>query len=166
MTNAASVNAHEADLESSDNTITATMAVQVRADLSVRSAISGPAVAGKLLSYTLTAANLGPSDADSVVLTDTLPTSTRLVSAIPSRGDDCRMERKNATTDAVVCRLGQFSGGQTATVTIILATDESLTPASAKSIVHSVRVVSGQVDPDPSNNELIESIPVRIETKE
>jgi hypothetical protein len=92
--------------------------------------------------------------------------STRLVSAIPSLGDDCRVERKNATTDAVVCRLGQLSGGQTATVMIILAADEALTPASAKSIVHSVQVVAEQVDPDPSNNELVESIPVGIETKE
>ncbi len=166
MTNAASVNAHEADLKSSDNTITATMAVRVRADLSIGSAISGPAVAGKPLSYTLTVTNDGPSDADGVVLTDTLPMSTQLVSAIPSQGDDCQVERKNATTDAVACRLGQLSGGKIATVTIVLAADEALTPASAKSIVHSVQVVAEQVDPDPGNNELIESIPVSIETKE
>jgi hypothetical protein len=101
-----------------------------------------------------------------VVLTDTLPMSTQLVSAIPSQGDDCQVERKNATTDAVLCRLGQLSGGKIATVTIVLAADEALTPASAKSIVHSVQVVAEQVDPDPGNNELIESIPVSIETKE
>jgi uncharacterized repeat protein (TIGR01451 family) len=166
MTNAASVSAHEVDLKSSDNTITATMAVQVRADLSVRSAISGPAVAGKPLSYTLTVTNNGPSDADGVVLTNTLPMGTRLVSAVPGQGDECRIEPENATTGTVICRLGLLSGGGTATVTIILAVDESLTPASAETMVHSAKVVSGQIDPYLSNNELIELIPVSAGAKD
>jgi len=166
MTNAASVSAHEVDLKSSDNTITATMVVQVRADLSVRSAISGPVFAGKTLSYTLTVANNGPSDADGVILTDTLPMGTRLVSAVPSQGNDCRIERKDATTSAVICRLGLLSGGGTATVTIVLAVDESLTPTLAETIIHSARVVSEQADPDLSNNELQESIPVSAGAKD
>ena len=166
MTNAASVSAHEVDLKSSDNTITATMVVQVRADLSVQSAISGPAFAGKTLSYTLTVANNGPSDADGVMLTDTLPMGTRLVSAVPSQGNDCRMERKDATTDTVICSLGQLSSGKAATVTIVLAADESLTPALAKTIDHFAKVVSEQTDPNLSNNELQESIPVSAGAKD
>jgi uncharacterized repeat protein (TIGR01451 family) len=168
IANTVSVSANEAELNPLDNTITSTITVQVKADLSLWSAISGPAVAGKTLSYTLTVANIGPSIADNVVLTDTVPvlvggpgpTRTSLVSAVPSQGDDCRIERDDTSPDAVICDLGRLSGGETATVTIVVAVDESLTPALAESIVHSARVVAGQVDPDPSNNELTESIPV------
>jgi uncharacterized repeat protein (TIGR01451 family) len=166
MTNTVSASANEADLNSRDNTITATIGVQVRADLSVRSAISGPAIAGKPLSYTLTVANMGPSDADGVVVTDTLPMSTRLVSAVPSQGDDCRIEPKNAMTGTVICRLGQLSGGETATVTIVLAVDESFTPALPKTISHFAKVVSEQADPNLGNNELKEAIPVSAGTKD
>jgi uncharacterized repeat protein (TIGR01451 family) len=123
-------------------------------------------IAGKPLSYTLTVANLGPSDADGVVLTDTLPMSTRLVSAAPSQGDDCQVERQNAMTSAVVCRLGELNGGETATVTIVLAIDESLSPALAERIIHFTQVVSGQTDPNLSNNELQESIPVSAGAKD
>lgn len=157
MTNTASVHARETDVNPRDNAITSTMVVSVRSDLQIRSAISGPAIAGKPLSYTLTVSNNGPSDADGIVLTDTLPMNTRLVSTILSQGDECRLEGKDAATNVVVCRLKPMSGDNTASVTIILAVDEPV----AKSIVHSAKVTSDQVDPDLSNNELTESIPVR-----
>ena len=160
MVNTASVNASEAELNPLDNTNTTTITVQTRADLSVRSAVSGPAVAGKTLSYTLTVANIGPSDAADVVLADTLPMGTRLVSVVPSQGEDCRIERDDTSTDTVICSLGRLSGGETATVTIVVAVDESLTPALAEPIIHCARVMSEQADPNPSNNELTQVIPV------
>jgi len=158
--NTASVSANEAELNPLDNTNTVTMTVQVRADLLVWSTISGPAFAGKTLSYTLTVANIGPSDADDVVLTDTLPMDTRLVSAVPSQGDDCRIEGDDTSADTVICSLGYLSGGETAAVTVVVAVDASLTPALAEAIIHSARVVAEPTDPNPSNNELTESIPV------
>jgi uncharacterized repeat protein (TIGR01451 family) len=168
MANTASVSANEAELNPLDNTNTATMTVQVRSDLLVRSAISGPAFAGKTLSYTLTVANNGPSDADDVVLADTLPVlvggpgpmGTRLVSAVPSQGDDCRIERDDTSADTVICSLGRLSSGETAAVTIVVAVDKSLTPALLEAIIHTARVVAKPADPNPSNNELTESIPV------
>jgi len=160
IVNTASVSANEAELNPLDNTNTATITVQVRADLLVRSTISGPAVAGEMLSYTLTVANIGPSDAAGVVLADTLPVGTRLVSAVPSQGDDCRIERDEPSTDTVICALGRLDGGETATITIVVAVDESLTLALAEPIIHSARVVAEQADPNPSNNELTQVIPV------
>ena len=142
------------------------MTVQVRADLLVRSAISGPAFAGKTLSYTLTVANVGPSDADYVVLTDTLPMGTRLVSAVPSQGDDCRIEGDEPSADTVICSLGYLSSGETAAVTVVVAVDKSLTPALAETIIHSARVAAEPADPNPSNNELTESIPVSAEVED
>ena len=157
MTNTVSVRANEAELNTLDNTNTTTITVRVRADLLVRSVVSGPAVAGKTLSYTLTAVNLGPSNAD-VILTDTLPMGTRLISATSSRGDDCRVEREEPTTDTIICNLGRLNGGETVTVTMIVAVDESLT--LVEEILHSARVVAEQADPNPDNNELTQTIPV------
>jgi uncharacterized repeat protein (TIGR01451 family) len=157
MANAASVSANEAERTPLDNTNATTIAVRVRADLLVRSAVSGPAVAGKTLSYTLTAVNLGPSDAD-VILTDTLPMGTRLVSATSSRGDDCRAEREEPTTDTIICNLGRLNGGETATVTVVVELGESL--VLVEEISHSAKVVAEQADPNASNNELTQIIPV------
>ena len=157
IVNAASASANEADLNPLDNASVTTITVQTRADLSVRSAISGPAVAGQTLSYTLTVANLGPSDAASVLLADRLPMGTKLVSAISSQGDECQM---GASTDTVLCDLARLNAGETATVTILVAVDESLAPSLAEEIIHFARVESEQADPNPNNNELTESISV------
>jgi uncharacterized repeat protein (TIGR01451 family) len=157
MTSTASVSANKADPNPLDNTITNTIAVQISADVLVRVAPPGPAVAGEMLSYTLTAVNLGPSDAD-VVLTDTLPVGTRFVSAASSRGDDCHAERQEPAADAVVCNLGRLGRGETAAVDVVVVVDESLT--TLEEIVHSARVVSEQPDPRLGNNELTQLIPV------
>jgi uncharacterized repeat protein (TIGR01451 family) len=157
MTNTASVGATEPDANPLDNTNTTTTTVRISADVLARSALSGPAVAGELLSYTLTTVNLGPSDAD-VVLTDTLPVGTRFVSAASSRGDDCRAERAEPTAETVVCNLGRLSRGETVAVDVVVAVDESLT--TVEEIVHFVRVIAEQNDPNLSNNELTLIIPV------
>jgi uncharacterized repeat protein (TIGR01451 family) len=157
--NTAFVSANETDLNPLDNTNTTTVTVRVRADLVLWSAVSGPALAGQTLSYTLTVANLGPSDAADVVLADTLPMGTSLVSAVPSQGEDCQIEQED-TVPHVICSLGRLNGGEAATIAIVVAVDESVTPALTETIVHSARVVAEQVDPNPGNNELEEHIPV------
>jgi len=160
MTNTASISANEPDLNPLDNTNTATMTVQVRADLLVRSAISGPAFAGETLSYTLTVANAGPSDSTDIVLVDTLSRGARFVSAVPSQGKDCRMERDDSLTEAVICGLGRLKSGETAAVTLVIAVDSSHALALVEEINHSASVTAEQTDPNPGNNELMESIPV------
>jgi hypothetical protein len=101
-----------------------------------------------------------------VVLADTLPTGTRLVSAVPSLGGNCGIERGETSTDTVICSLARLSGGGEATVTIVVEVDVSLTPAQARTIVHSARVVAAQPDPYPSNNRLAQTIPVSDGTEE
>jgi uncharacterized repeat protein (TIGR01451 family) len=160
MTNTASVGTNDADANPSDNLKTATIAVQVRADVSLWSSMPAPVVGGETLSYTLAAGNLGPSDAD-VVLTDTLPVGVRFVSAASSRGDDCRAERDQDTGGTLVCKLGRLSGGETATVRVLVEVDESLTMPGE--ILHSTGVVAKQADPNPDNNQLTQVIPVTPE---
>jgi uncharacterized repeat protein (TIGR01451 family) len=165
MTSTVSViaNEHEPGLPSVDLTNTATITVGIRADLLVRSEISGPAAAGNRLSYTLEAVNLGPSDAD-VILTHTLPIHTRLISATSGRGDDCRAEREGSTADTILCNLGRLVGGETVTVEIVVAVDDSLTPG--EEIFYSAMVEAEQADPDLANNELTQAIPVSTGTKD
>ncbi|MGD8245497.1 MAG: DUF11 domain-containing protein [Anaerolineae bacterium] len=156
MTSTASVSAEAGDLNPLDNTNTTTTAVQISADVLVRAALSGPAVAGEQFSYTLTTVNLGPSDAD-VVLTDTVPVGTRFVSATPSRGDDCQAKRKEPTAETIVCNLGRLRGGEAVSVEVVAAVDESL---ADQEIAHSAKVVAEQVDPDLANNDVMQLIPV------
>jgi uncharacterized repeat protein (TIGR01451 family) len=158
MVNSASVNAYEADLNPLDNTHTTTATVHIQADLSVGSALAGPAVAGKPLTYTLTVANTGPSDTADVLLADALPVSTTLVSALSSQGRGCQKER-----DTILCDLGHLNSGREAIVTVTVAVDRSLTPARAATISHTASVSARQADPNPGDNELAESIPIRAE---
>jgi hypothetical protein len=101
-----------------------------------------------------------------VILTDTLPVGTSSVSVTPSRGDDCRVERDESSTDTVVCSLARLNAGEMVTVTIVVAVDELLTAALAEEIFHSASVTAKQVDPNPGNNALTESIPVSTEVED
>jgi uncharacterized repeat protein (TIGR01451 family) len=110
-----------------------------------------------MLTYTLTSINLGPSDAD-VRLIDRLPVGTRFVSADSSRGDDCRAEPGGPAGDTVACNLGRISRGERVAVDVVVEVDESLT--TVEELTHSARVVVEQNDPNLSNNELTQIIPV------
>ncbi len=164
--NGAAVIANESDLDPSDNVVTATMTVQVSADLSVRSMISEPAVPGETLSYTLTVDNHGPSDATGVMLTDTLPMGVSLVTVIPSQGDACMTEQDDLSAALLVCNLGRLNSGETATVTIVIALDEPWPPAAADAMSHAVEAVSEQADPNLDNNVLIEQFPTGAKPEE
>jgi uncharacterized repeat protein (TIGR01451 family) len=159
VTDTASVSANESERNVLDNTSTTTTTVQVKADLTIQSMISGPVVAGKTLSYSLTVANTGPSDATEVVVADTLPKGTTLVSAAASQGVGCQVEQ----TDIVICDLGHLSSTQTATVTIVVAADKTLTPGLVETVTHAATVVAKQTDPDLSNNQVADLIPVSAE---
>jgi uncharacterized repeat protein (TIGR01451 family) len=161
--NTAVVYSAESDENTLNNTATTTTSVQVAADLWLRSGVSGVAIAGRTFSYTLAIANRGPSDTTDVVVADNLPVSTTLVSAIPSHGDGCQVEQRDQLPHTLICELGRLSSGDTATVTVTVAVDRNLVPALVERIKHFASVVAEQSDPDPSNNEVTEYIPVSAE---
>ena len=69
-------------INTGDDSATETSSVIREVDLVVtKTESSDPVVAGSSLTYTLTAANLGPSDATGLTITDTLPLSTTFSSA-------------------------------------------------------------------------------------
>jgi uncharacterized repeat protein (TIGR01451 family) len=160
MSNTAAVYATEPEQNVLDNTATTTTSVQVAADLALQSVVSGPAIAGKTLDYVLTLTNTGPSDAVGVILADTLPQHTTLVTTTTSHGDGCSYD---APANTIACDLDRLGGGETATITVTVAVDRSLTPALTEAIAHFASVVADQTDPDPGNNQVRQSIPVSAE---
>lgn len=74
VSNTASVLSPTQDPNMSNNTVTIVTPTQPSADLSITNTLNTtPVVPGKPIAYTLTAANLGPSDAYNVVVTDAVP---------------------------------------------------------------------------------------------
>src|SRR5262249_4532760 len=68
------------DPDSSNNSHTVTTTVQARADLAVTKTDSpDPVTAGTNLTYSVSLSNNGPSDAQTVTLTDAVPTGTTFV---------------------------------------------------------------------------------------
>lgn len=124
---------------SQDVPIKNVLAVQ-QADLSITKSDSpDPATVGGTLTYTITVTNNGPGTAKNVTVTDTLPGSVTLISAIPSTGS-C------SGTSTVTCSLGNISNGDSVTIAI------DVTPNSAGTIYNSASVSGTTSDPDNSNN--------------
>ena len=125
ISNTASVEADTGDSDLSNNTVVEYTTVTAHADLSVDIEDSpDPVAPGAPLSYTITVSNPGPSEAESITMTDSLPYSVEFVGASGSGwscSDDegivtCTRPTLGVDSDAVVTvnvtaptELGTFS---------------------------------------------------------
>ena len=117
------------------------MPVNPLANLSiVANAAPNPAIVGEPVTYTLTVANLGPSNAPSVVVSDTIPAGSSFVQAVPSQGS------ASFAAGVVTANLGTINNGASATLTVTVIT------ASSGSKTNSATVSALSGDLDPSNN--------------
>ena len=90
LTNTATASAATLDPNPGNESGTATTTVAAAADLAVTKADSpDPVTAGANLTYTITAANAGPSNAATASLSDPLPTGTTFVSLASAAGWSC-----------------------------------------------------------------------------
>ena len=113
------------------------------ADLQVvKSDDPDPVTAGNTLTYTLVVTNHGPSLAKNTVLTDPLPAGVSLISVDPSRGT------AEVVSGVVTVDLGDLTVGESATVTIVVTVDSSLT----QGLLNTAQVISDAFDPVPQNN--------------
>lgn len=102
-----------------------------------------PVFTGQRLTYTLTAFNLGPNSASSVVLTNLLSPRVSFISAASSHGTCTLVDR------TVHCPVGTITPGNPAVISIEV---EAGLPGS---VTNQAGVVRGETDPVPANNSLV-----------
>jgi uncharacterized repeat protein (TIGR01451 family) len=112
---------------------TASMAVNPAADLSVTAVLGSAAVvAGQSASYTVTAANAGPSTANTAVLTGTVPSGLTGVTAT-SAGGTCTVTGTKAT-----CNHASIASGSTRTMTVTGNVPSGETPGTSYTLGASI----------------------------
>src|SRR5262249_21926975 len=84
--NTATISSNTTDTNAANDASTASATVLATTDLAVVKTGPATVTAGTDLTYTLTLTNNGPSDAQTVSLTDAVPAGTTFVSATPAPG--------------------------------------------------------------------------------
>ncbi len=143
-----------ADPDHSNDSATANNTVTPRADIAVAKAATPSSVAaGQNLTYVVTVSNNGPSRAEGVSMTDTLPHDVTFVSATPSTGTCGTTPTAETTTtggnDSVVCAIGTINNGSQQTVTIIVRPN---TVTRGTNITNSATAITTTLETDgPAN---------------
>ncbi len=101
-----------------------------------------PASIGKALVYTVVVHNAGPTSADNVVVTDTLPGGVAFGSATATQG--------TCATPTVTCNVGTLTNGETVTVTIMVTPTMLIT--SPVVVTNRAGVSSTTADPSLADN--------------
>lgn len=141
------------DPNTSNNTQTPTSTVvNTSADLRITKTDSpDPVLAGQELSYTITVSNTaGPSDAQNVVITDTLPSQTTFVSAIANDPAVSCTAPAVGSEGIVTCNLATLPFGSSVQVLLTVKVKSSV--ASGTSISNTATVGTQTTDPTSSNN--------------
>ena len=155
VANTATTASDTPDPDPSDNSSTTTTDLEPSADLAfAKTSTPDPAVAGELITYTLTTTNNGPSDALAVVVTDTLPADLTAVALLPA--GDCTVSGQTVT-----CSTAVVPDSGTYVVTIEALVSEAA--ADGSTLSNTAAVASDTPDPDPSNNNDTENTGVEKE---
>ncbi|WP_162616472.1 DUF11 domain-containing protein [Xylanimonas allomyrinae] len=150
LTNVAYVTTESDDPDPTDNVSSDTIALARTADLAItKTASPASAPAGSAVDYTLTVRNDGASDAQDVVVTDTVDDAGLLALTSvtgTTGGATCAAPRAGSLR----CTVATLAPGATATVTVQGVLDSAL-PAGT-TVGNAATVTAGTADPDPSNN--------------
>jgi uncharacterized repeat protein (TIGR01451 family) len=148
VTNTASATSSTLDPDTSNNSGSASITAQNRADLFVTKKANLTAVkATQNLVYTVTVKNLGPFRAAAVTLNDPVPASSTFVS-MNSGGVSCTAPAAGQV-GTITCNLGNMANGASATVTITVKISGS---TNKTSITNTAVASSPNFDPNPANN--------------
>lgn len=146
ITNTATVAANEFDPNTANNTDSEPTTVNAEADLAIsKSDDPEPVVAGETLTYTLVYTNHGPSDAQGVTITDTLPVSVTyggMVSVTPS------LFGPTQTGQLLTWYTSTLAAEVSGTIVFTVTVDAG----ASGTITNSVVITSTIPDPDTSDN--------------
>jgi uncharacterized repeat protein (TIGR01451 family) len=139
--NTATVTSSTADPNGANNSSTVPTIISASANLAVTK--SGPASAtpGTQILYTIGLTNLGPSNATSVSLTDTLPANTTFLSFTANDGPGFFCSGTTCTAD-------NLNAGSTVSFTLIVQID----PSASGTITNTATATSATADPNGANN--------------
>ncbi|QGQ18122.1 DUF11 domain-containing protein [Cellulomonas sp. JZ18] len=140
-----------------NNTTSQTVYVQHVSDTRVVKTLvePDPLQAGRPATWRLTVTNDGPSDAENVVIADTVPPGTTYVSAQVDGGAVCPDPETHSTeqgdTETLLrCPVGTLEPGASASALVTLLVDPGLTGAE---LCNAALVGSGSLDPDAADNQ-------------
>ncbi|MEM1334745.1 MAG: hypothetical protein AAGG08_14935, partial [Actinomycetota bacterium] len=147
------------DPNAANDSSTAQVDLATESDLSIDKEWVGPVVAGQNATITLDVENLGDSDAQDVVVTDSLPAGVNFVSAAPSDlSPGSALDCSASSGSSVSCSYDGDTGpagaqalddgdGFTVTITVAVAAD-----AAAGPLANTGSVTSSTDDRNPDNN--------------
>lgn len=131
-----SVTSTTTDLTPANNSATASTVINGQADLAITKSLTGSLIAGQNAVYTVTVTNNGPSDASSVVVSDTTPAGLTFVS------------NSGACATAYPCNIALITSGSSVTITTTYAVPSSATGT----VTNTASVASAVADPNGTNN--------------
>jgi uncharacterized repeat protein (TIGR01451 family) len=150
LMDSATVTSTSSDLNTANNSASASTTVLSAADLSVSVIDSpDPVTTGGALSYTVTASNAGPSQATNVTVTSTLPSGVAFVDA-GGVGWTC-----SAIGQQVTCTTAAMPLGAAQPITI-----DTTAPTSDGSITETSSISTSTTDPGANNNSASQSTTV------
>jgi len=152
ISNTATIGSAGPDPAPGNNTVIQSTAVQVIADVSVAKLDApDPVMAGNNLTYTLTVSNAGPSDAQGVTLTDSVPPNTRFVSVQQTAGPAFTLVSPPVGgVGAFSANAATFAAGASATFQFVVRVNADTVNNST--IVNTATVLSSTADANTSNN--------------
>jgi uncharacterized repeat protein (TIGR01451 family) len=141
LSNTATVIGNETDPDATNDDATEATSVQSDADASVSvSDALDPVAIGNDVTYSIVAANGGPSDASAVTVTNPVPAGASFVSATPSQGSCAQL------AGIVTCALGTLAPGATATITLVV------TATSVGTVTDTATVATTTTDSNAGND--------------
>lgn len=152
LTNTAMVSSAAADPNPSNDTASATTAVQARADLAITIADApDPVTAGELLTYTLGVSSAGPSTARNVVITVPVPGGATFTSAsvVSGSGWSISAPAVGQAGDVIFTR-SAVAPGETASFTVAVTAVSGT--SGGTSLSAEVTVAADTADPVPASN--------------
>jgi uncharacterized repeat protein (TIGR01451 family) len=156
LSNLVRVGASTYDPVSTNNSDTETTTVVSHSDLSITKVESSdPVIGGTNLTYTLTVSNTGPSNATSLVVTDTLPANITYQSYSLNTGWTCAL----LTDNQLRCTRSGLLFNNSSTFTILTRVN----PNATGSLSNTAVVRSASIDDSLTNNTV--TIPTTINTR-